>query len=487
MKRRPPVQKKGSCLVWFRQDLRLRDNPAFEAAVSSGLRVIPVFIHSPHEEEAWAPGAASRAWLHHSLQSLDQDLRSRGLRLILASGASLTVLTRLIRETHAEKIVWNRLYEPALSKRDRLIEKALAPLLSVETFNASLIVSPEKSLRAGLSPYKVFTAFWRRFAEWVPSQKSFSVPKRLEAPEKWPRSLALGALELLPKKNWDRKIFREWTPGEKGAKKLWDQFLRGPAENYEQARECPSLRGTSGMSPFLHFGEISPRFLWDSALKKPRMRPFLRQLAWREFAYHLMVHFPETPEKPLRGEFEKFPWTYDRKRLKVWQQGKTGYPLVDAGMRELWNRGWMHNRVRMIVASFLVKDLLIPWQSGAKWFWDTLVDADLANNTFGWQWAAGCGADAAPYFRIFNPVRQGKRFDPEGKYVARWVPELRKLSAKWIHCPWEAPGEVLKQAGVMLGVDYPEPMVDHEGARRRALMAYERMKKKVRLGISIFK
>jgi deoxyribodipyrimidine photo-lyase len=306
-------------------------------------------------------------------------------------------------------------------------------------------------------------------------------PTKLAASEKWPASLALGELRIEPRIPWDTGMRKSWSPGAAGAAREIERFLADGLEDYTTERDRPDHAGTSRLSPFLHFGEIGPRQVWYAVRRATRERhprkhkeiaePFLRQLVWREFAHHLLYHYPNTVTEPLREEFAAFPWHEDPLGLRAWQRGATGYPYIDAGMRQLWTTGWMHNRVRMAVASFLVKDLLIPWQLGAQWFWDTLVDADLANNTLGWQWTAGCGADAAPFFRIFNPVGQGERFDPEGSYVRQWVPELAKLPGEWIHKPWEAPAGVLQAAGVELGETYPRPIVDHAAARKRALEA----------------
>jgi deoxyribodipyrimidine photo-lyase len=311
-------------------------------------------------------------------------------------------------------------------------------------------------------------------------------PQQLIAPMKWPASLALETLELEPKIYWTAGMCAAWQPGEGGAGKNLSQFLAAAFEKYSEQRNRPDVVGTSRLSPHLHFGEISPRQVWHGlrAMATKRKLPltawrgsqFLAELGWREFAHHLLFHFPHTPTEPLRPEFKKFPWRNEPVWLEAWQRGRTGYPIVDAGMRELWATGWMHNRVRMIVASFLVKDLLLSWQDGARWFWDTLVDADLAQNTLGWQWTAGCGADAAPYFRVFNPTSQGEKFDPRGDFVRRWCPELAKLPDAWIHQPHKASPEVLRAAGVELDRTYPEPIVSHAIARDVALEAFARIK-----------
>lgn len=479
----------GTSLLWFRQDLRVADNPALSAAVKRDGRIIPVFIWAPDEEKPWEPGGASRWWLHQSLGSLSRELRDRGSRLVIRRGPALRTLRGLVRETHAESVFWNRRYEPATAERDVAIQEALRAVgVMVESFNASLLFEPWEVRNKAGKPFQVFTPFWKACLSLPEVGEPLPAPRRLPAPGTWPQTLSVSQLDLEPKVDWAAGLRGAWSPGSGGATITLKRFLRKALFDYEETRNRPDLPGVSCLSPHLHFGEIGPRQVWHAvreharAGRKPKMRQraatYLRQIIWREFAYHLLHHFPHTTDRPLRPEFESFPWNEDKKALRAWQRGNTGYPMVDAGMRELWTTGWMHNRVRMIVASFLVKDLLLPWQTGARWFWDTLVDADLANNTLGWQWTAGCGADAAPYFRVFNPVGQGEKFDPNGDYVRRWLPELRKLPAPWIHRPWEASSSELTAAGVELGQTYPEPIVDHAFARQRALAALARMKKK---------
>lgn len=465
-------------VVWFRHDLRLDDNPALQAAVQRGGPVIPVFIWAPEEEGDWAPGSASRWWLHQSLTSLEASLRQRGSRLVLRQGESLPTLEALVRDTGAEAVVWNRRYEPAIRARDARITSHLrGGGLYVESFNASLLFEPWEVHTRDRKPFQVFTPFWKACLALPELPPPLPEPSHLPSPHAWPASLALQHLALAPRHEWTAGIRAAWQPGEPGAAAHVARFVEAALSIYDSARQRLDVESSSRLSPHLHFGEISPRRLWhllpEQALwhHTPGVEAFLRELGWREFAYHVLYHFPRTPDTPLREAFAVFPWRHDPPALRTWQRGKTGYPLVDAGMRELWTTGWMHNRVRMVVASFLVKDLLLPWHAGATWFWDTLVDADLANNTMGWQWTAGCGADAAPYFRIFNPVMQGHSCDPQGDYVRRWVPELAALPSAWIHHPWAAPVEILTAAGVELGRTYPAPMVDHHEARRRALAA----------------
>lgn len=474
-------------LVWLRHDLRLADQPALHAARQRGGPVVPVFIWAPEEETGWPPGGASRWWLHQSLKALDGDLRRLGSRLILRHGDSQQELLALAKETGADTVVWNRRYEPTSIARDaRIKEQLRAAGLTAESFNGGLLHEPWTVQNQSGRPFQVFTPFWKHCLAKPDPLAPLPPPKTLPAPVKWPASLALAELELEPRIDWAAGFRSAWTPGEAGAQANLETFVRAILLNYDASRNQPAQFGTSRLSPHLHFGEISPRQIWQAvkfhALEAGVSRThwsrwqFLAEVGWREFAHHLLFHFPHTVTEPLRTEFKCFPWREDSAALRAWQRGCTGYPFVDAGMRELWATGWMHNRVRMVVASFLVKDLLLPWQAGAQWFWDALVDADLAQNTLGWQWTAGCGADAAPYFRVFNPVGQGEKFDPQGDYVRRWCPELARLPAEWIHQPWTAPAAVLACAGVRLGDNYPPPIVSHTIAREVALEAYAQLK-----------
>jgi deoxyribodipyrimidine photo-lyase len=471
-------------LVWFRSDLRLADNAALEAARQHDGVVVPVFIHAPEEEAPWQPGGASHWWLHQSLAALDSSLRAAGSRLVIRRGPSLETLEALVKETQASALFWNRRYEPAVIARDKNVKKHFqAGGLKVESFNAALLNEPWTIQTQSGKPFQVFTPFWKNCLMDLEPAGPLPAPQFLSPPAKWSKSLDLEELGLLPKINWAGGISMAWQPGEKGAGEGLKTFLASAFADYSARRNLPGITGTSRLSPHLHFGEIGPCQIWhairrhaeSTGLKTWRATQFITELGWREFAHHLLFHFPHTPENPLRKDFENFPWCKNRAGLKAWQKGETGYPIVDAGMRELWTTGWMHNRVRMIVASFLVKDLLVSWQEGAQWFWDTLVDADLANNTLGWQWTAGCGADAAPYFRVFNPLIQGEKFDPEGNYVRRWCPELARLPDKWIHRPANAPAEILQAAGVLPGRNYPKPIVDHAAARETALEAFARI------------
>ncbi|MCE9606724.1 MAG: DNA photolyase family protein [Planctomycetia bacterium] len=481
-------------IVWFRLDLRLADNPALHAAVEAGRPVVPLYIWSPDDEAPWQPGAATRWWLHHSLEALDASLQTQGSRIILRQGNPAEVLRSIARATGADAVFWNRRYEPTLRRRDAELEAALVSEgFDVRTFNSALLIEPEQIATKQGKPYQVFTPFYK--ASLVKAEGAedheFEVvdrPPAIAAPAKWPKSDALRSWKLVSPIPWADE-FSSWAvPGEAAAQNRLQRFIEcGGVMGYGEERDRPDHDGVSGLSVHLHFGELGPRQVRESLQLFARKgglnaaaaaEKFLRQMYWREFAHHLLFHFPTTTDEPLRSQYADFAWKTDRKRLRAWQRGLTGYPIVDAGMRQLWQLGWMHNRVRMIVGSFLVKDLLISWREGAKWFWDTLVDADLANNTLGWQWIGGCGADAAPYFRVFNPTSQGEKFDPAGDYVRRYVPELAKLPAAWIHRPSEAPAEVLKAAGVVLGKNYPQPIVDHAAARDAALEAWRAIRTK---------
>jgi len=480
---------KASALVWFRNDLRLADNPALLNAMSSYSYIVPVFIYAPQEEGNWSPGAASRWWLHHSLAALSESLTQMHMQLIIQQGSVPKTLLRIAQEVFAKAIFYNRCYEPwAREQEQRVFDIFTQANVEIHSYNANLLLQPEQILNKSNTPFKVFTPFWKTLCALPEPEPPLPKPRSLShlpliTKGSALKSLKIQDLQLLPNVNWTTGIRESWQPGEKGAQAALRKFLKSGLSNYSQGRDRPDLSVVSRLSPYLHFGEISPRIIWHAVKECSLLEPktsfasesYLRELAWREFAHYLLYYFPQTTDKPFRQQFNKFPWSSNKKYLKAWQHGQTGYPIVDAGMRELWHTGWMHNRVRMIVASFLVKDLLIPWQEGARWFWDTLVDADLANNTLGWQWTAGCGADAAPYFRIFNPSLQGEKFDPDGTYVQRWIPELKKLSPQWIHQPWLAPVEELTAAGVKLGSNYPYPMVVHEIARLQALSAFKRL------------
>lgn len=467
-----------TAIVWFRRDLRLADNPALTAACAAHERVLPVYIHAPEEEGDWAPGAASRWWLHHSLSALSVGLAQKGGGLHLRAGDSLESLLALCHTTGAKAVYWNRCYEPAAIARDTRIKAALrAQGIEAESFQATLWIEPWQVTTKQGDPYRVFTPFWRAVRPHVTPAAPLAVPAMRFATAAG--GLSLDALELLPRIGWDGGLKEAWTPGEQGAQEALELFADDALSGYARLRDLPARHGTSRLSPHLHFGEISPRQIFDAldrqtrrrdATRRPDLEPYLRELGWREFAHHLLFHFPQTPVENFSAGFAGFRWAApDDALLERWQRARTGIPLVDAGMRELWHTGWMHNRVRMVVASFLTKNLRQHWRLGARWFWDTLVDADLANNTMGWQWVAGCGADAAPYFRVFNPIAQAQKFDPEGEYLRRWLPELKDAPLPLLHEPW-------KDASLLSRSGYPAPMVDLAASRRRALETYQAMR-----------
>jgi deoxyribodipyrimidine photo-lyase len=466
--------------LWFRQDLRLADHAALCAAAAAG-DVIPLYILDDETPGDWPMGGASRWWLHRSLEKLKARLP-----LILRRGAAGKVLHDVLRETGAGAIYFTRDYAPWSPPLERRV-KAICEELGAgcHRYGGYLLHEPE-AIRTGQGePYKVYTPFARAcFAAGEP--KSLRSAPKITTWEVPVAGDALADWRLLPvKPDWAAGFEPHWQSGEQGARAKLDEFLAAGLARYASERDRPDRAATSGLSPHLHFGEVSPAQCWHAvraAAAKAGGRSdraaekFLKELLWREFSYHLLHHWPHLPETPFKPEFDNFPWADDPTALRAWQKGETGYPLVDAGMRELWAAGTMHNRVRMIAASFLIKDLLIPWVQGERWFWDTLVDADIASNAAGWQWVAGCGADAAPYFRIFNPVLQGEKFDAQGDYVRKWVPELLGLPRDYIHRPWEAPASVLMAAGVELGRNYPHPLVDHAVARGRALAALKATK-----------
>ncbi len=468
---------KDLAIVWFRRDFRLADNPALDHARNHHPRVLPVYIHDPEAMGDWAPGAASRWWLHHALADLADRLGSRGAPLVLRRGAAAEQLQRLIDEAGAGAVYWNRLYEPALVERDTKIKALLKDRgLEVESFRAALLFEPWELLRDGDQFYKVFTPYWKRMqADWR-ALSSRPEPRELVGPSDSPGSLALDELDLLPDIDWADGLRDRWDVGELGGRRQLDRFVDDGVTDYEGERDRPDRRGTSSLSPYLHFGHVSPVQVVE-ALEPSGELPggkgplgFVRELAWREFSTLLLFHNPELPDSPMQAKFADFPWRSPDEYagdLEAWKRGRTGIPIVDAGMRELWHEGWMHNRVRMIVASYLTKNLLVPWQEGARWFWDTLVDADLGNNTQGWQWTAGCGADAAPYFRVFNPELQADKFDPEAAYIQRWCPELDGLDSKALKKLDDA---TRQRRG------YAPMQVDLKASRQRALEAFERIR-----------
>lgn len=460
-------------LVWFRQDLRRTDNPALWHAARAGA-VVPIFILEDDDAGSWAAGAASRWWLHHSLQALNRSLDGK---LQIFAGSAEKILADLVARWHVDAIYWNRCYEPWRVSRDRALKADLQQHCVVNSYNGSLLWEPWQVSKQDGSPYRVFTPYYRKGClDAEPPRLPLAAPDALDFAAVDSAGVALDSLALLPELDWDSGFPALWSPGETGAADRLQQFLRGAVEDYRRGRDVPGQEATSRLSPHLHFGELSPNQVWHAAQHQLQQRggddnldSFLSELGWREFSHYLLFHFPSLPEQNFQSKFDRFPWRQDAQLLSAWQRGETGIPMVDAGMRELWQTGYMHNRVRMIVASFLVKNLRQHWHHGARWFWDCLLDADLANNSASWQWVAGSGADAAPYFRIFNPVTQGEKFDPEGVYVKRFCPELAALPKKYLHRPWEAPAEVLSAAGLKLGEQYPQPLVDLKLSRQQAL------------------
>jgi len=463
----PPIT-----LLWLRRELRLRDNAALAAALASGRPVLPVFILDDTTPGAWATGGAARWWLHHSLRSLAADLAARGAPLVLRRGLIEDELPQLVAETDAADIHAGMATEPWAREAIGRLQRTLRVPLTLHR-TATLFGGDEIRTQAG-GAYGVFTPFARACRARLGPAAPGPAPEKIAAPPA-PPSDRLDDWGLLPTRpDWAGGFRDTWQPGEAGASRTAAAFAATALAGYDRARDFPGRPGTSKLSPYLAFGEISPDEAWHVAARAGGGRGaevWQNELLWREFSANLLWHAPTLPEAPLRPEYAAMPWRDDPAALAAWQRGRTGVPIVDAGMRQLWHTGWMHNRVRMIVASFLVKHLLLPWRDGAAWFWDTLVDADLASNSAQWQWVAGCGADAAPYFRIFNPVLQGQKFDPDGDYVRAWVPELAKLPAKDLHAPWQAPDMVLRGAGVALGQTYPRPLVDLAAGRARALAA----------------
>jgi deoxyribodipyrimidine photo-lyase len=475
------MQSQHPALVLFRHDLRIADNRALAAAAENGRPVVPVFVFDEVSPGTRPLGGARRWWLHHSLAALAHDLAGLGSPLVLRRGRMDAVVDALIAETGAGAVFWNRRYDPAGRAVDAELKAALRERgLAVQSFEGQLAHEPSLLTTKGGGPFRVFTPFWRAFSAGAEPRDPVDAPAALLPPDSPAAGEALEDWALLPTApNWADGFAARWTPGEAGARAALDAFVEGGLAGYAADRDVPDGDTTSRLSPHLAHGEITP-FQVLSALKRGRVagspadrEKFRQEVGWREFSWHLLFHNPDLGSENFNKAFDAFAWAADAPGLAAWRRGMTGYPIVDAGLRELWRTGWMHNRVRMVAASFLVKHLLVDWRQGEEWFWDTLVDADLASNAASWQWVAGSGADAAPYFRIFNPVLQGEKFDPDGAYVRRWVPELATLPARYIHRPWEAPRDILFHASVKLGETYPVPVVEHEHARRRALAAYE--------------
>ncbi|MBF7072807.1 deoxyribodipyrimidine photo-lyase [Glaciecola sp. MH2013] len=479
--------RQGPIIVWFRQDLRIQDNPALTFA-SDNADIIPVFINDESAPDYAQLGAASKWWLHHSLLSLNKDLANK---LLVLSGDAKAQLDKLASDVDAQAIVWNRCYEPWQRERDEHIKNHFKAMgVSARSFNGSLLWEPMQVLKKDGTPYKVFTPYYRKGCLQRDNPRfPLAKPQNIEIfdgskiYQQYTGEQGVEQLTLLPNIVWYEHINTMWSPGERGAADRLSRFISEAATSYQNDRNLPAVKGTSLLSPHLHFGEVSPNQVWfailgafDNAFDHKDLDVYLSELGWREFSYYLLYHWPDINQKNFNSKFDHFPWRDSAKDLKAWQFGNTGIPIVDAGMRELYKTGYMHNRVRMIVGSFLVKNLLIDWREGERWFWDCLVDADLASNSSGWQWVAGSGADASPYFRVFNPLLQGEKFDKEGEYVKTYCPELSKLPKKFIHQPWAADSNILKACGIELGKTYPKPIVDLKASRQRALDAFSKMK-----------
>ena len=465
-------------IVWFRKDLRIQDNPALLEASKKGA-VLPIFIWSPEEEVYDHKAQASQLWLYHSLQALADQLKQLGLPLILRKGSSLDILKDIIKESNAQALYFNERYEPVIHNRDERIKNAIiSENVEVKTFHSHTLFEPFSIKNKDGKPYKVYTPFWKQCLKTtVPLP--LPAPSVTVVPNQSFDTLSVEELMQMPTHPWQQKLSTHWTVGEGGAIEQLHTFIESAINEYKINRDYPSKANTSFLSPYLAWGEISPKVIWHTLLNREpdeRIEAFLRQLVWREFSYDQLLQVPNSVDRPIRSEFNVFPWQEDEQLFNAWKKGMTGYPLIDAGMRQLWETGWMHNRVRMITASFLVKHLLIHWTKGADWFRQTLVDYDVANNTMGWQWVAGSGVDAAPYFRIFNPILQGEKFDIDGQYTRKWVPELAKLPTKYLFAPWKAPKDLLRECGIELGTTYPTPLIDHHFARERALHAYYSIK-----------
>ena len=469
-----------TAILWFRQDLRLADNAALSAIAQNHTNFLPVYIWD--ETNPHPMGGAQQWWLHHSLAALDKSLQEKyGAPLLLLKGNPQDLLQQIVTSTKATSLFWNRCYEPHAIQRDTKIKEHFKTQLSVQSSNGSLLFEPWEVLNQSEKPFRVFTPFYKACLSRLKPAEPSGTPTGLKGISCSVKSHTLSDWNLLPTQpNWAKGFDPVWTPGEKGAHAQLKKFLDHGLHDYGKGRDFPAQESVSRLSPHLHFGEISPHQAWyaaqDSDATPQNIAKFQSELGWREFSYYLLFHFPTLPKENFNPTFDQFQWVNNRAHLTAWQKGKTGYPLVDAGMRQLWATGWMHNRVRMVVASFLTKHLLIHWHKGADWFWDTLVDGDLASNSMGWQWVAGSGPDAAPYFRIFNPILQSVKFDPKGDYIRQWVPELKNLSDKDLHAPWEASITTLKQAGITLGDTYPRPIVDHDTARQKALGLYQGLK-----------
>ena len=475
------VEKNKLSIFWFRQDLRLADNPGLSEAISKGI-VLPIYIYDNINSNEYEMGSASKWWLHNSLEKLNDSLNNK---LSVYKGDALKIIESLTKSYDVESISWNRCYEPWRIKRDKNIKSEIEKKgIEVNTFNGSLLWEPFNILKTDGTPYRVFSPYYRKGClNAAPPRIPLKSPEISSLFKDEYNELTIEDLSLIPKVHWFDEMEKLWKPGEVGAQEKLYDFLDDGLFGYKEGRNFPSQKNVSQLSPHIHLGEISPNQVWYAAKQKEDetgierdLAHFLSELGWREFSYNLLYHFPTLPRENLQKKFDNFPWQENIDFLDKWKKGLTGYPIVDAGMQELWQTGYMHNRVRMIVGSFLVKNLLLHWHEGEKWFWDCLIDADLASNSASWQWVAGSGADAAPYFRIFNPISQGIKFDPEGEYTKKFLPELSDLPIKYLYSPWEAPADVLEQANIKLGENYPKPIVDLKESREKALDAFDKIR-----------
>lgn len=468
-KTQPPI------IVWLRQDLRLQDNPALYHAAQQG-PVLPVYIWDEHNPGNHILGSAARCWLYYALQSIQQALNHQ---ILILEGDPKQLLPQLIENEKAQAVYWNRCYEPWCIDRDRIIKEQLqSQNITVQSFKASLLLEPWENVKKDGTAYRVFTPFYNQAQNLLLPNKPLPAPDECQLATPKTPCVNIEQLPLLPRINWHQTLCDSWTISESGAHERLVYFIHEAIDSYQSHRDRPDKAGVSRLSPYLNFGQISPNQIWHATKQLPQnnsINAFQRQLIWREFSYHLLYYFPGLPNSNFKTKFNQFPWRYDQQALQRWQMGMTGIPFIDAAMRELWHTGYMHNRLRMVVGSFLVKNLLQHWHHGERWFWDTLFDADLANNSVGWQWIAGTGLDAAPYFRIFNPVTQGEKFDPNGYYTYHYVPELKHLPLRYLMKPWQAPLHVLQKAGIQLDKDYPRPIVDIKQSRQRALNAFHNL------------
>ncbi len=474
-------EKKAVQLVWFREDLRLFDNPALHFAAKTNKPLIGIYIFDNSLNRSM--GHAQRWWLHHSLNELRERFKKLGSTLYLYRGNTLDIMEEILSSNPIEGLFYNNVFTvEQQSLADEASRLCLKYKVKSQSFNHSILNEPNKVLNQKSEFYKVYTSFYKASIKVTDRKKPYPMPRTVIRKASLSKeSDLLEDWAFTP--HWSLNFSKYWEPGELGAQKRMKIFFKNNLINYHDARDIPSVEATSKLSPHIHFGEVSVSQLFNKTEQFVAMHPeaskagetWIKQLFWRDFSYYLLYHVKDLPNSNYRQSFNQFPWRKDKKHLQSWQKGQTGYPIVDAGMRELWHSGTMHNRVRMIVASFLTKHLLIHWKEGEAWFWDTLLDADLANNVASWQWVQGCGADAAPYFRIFNPTLQSQKFDPNGEYIAKWVPELSGLPSKHIHEPWSAPLEVLERANITLDQTYPRPIVDHKFARERALTLYKKL------------